>query len=378
MFISALLTLTIVTPFAHAFTTAFYQAVSTWKATTTTGAPSGRGGVTGAWTGTKMVVWGGELDSSSNPTNTGGQYDPATDSWTATTTTGAPSARTDHGAVWTGTEYIIWGGGNPNSGTMYNTGGRYNPTGNSWTAVTTTNAPTARVYFSTVWTGSKMLVWGGYDNSNELSDGKAYDPVGNSWSAITSTNAPAARDSQTTVWTGTEMVVWGGFGTSSMLNDGKRYNPTSNTWTTMAASGLSARQDSCGVWTGTEVIIWGGMDPDTWTFFNDGKRYNPGSNTWTAMSTTGRPSARAYTSCLWTGSKLVVWSGFDDSTTLSNGAIYDPATDTWSAVVTGNAPTGRGYFAAVWSGTHAIFFGGENEANTSFYNTGGLLYLPDP
>jgi hypothetical protein len=42
--------------------------------------------------------------------NTGGQYDPVGDSWTATTTTEAPSARELHTAVWTGSHMIVWGG----------------------------------------------------------------------------------------------------------------------------------------------------------------------------------------------------------------------------------------------------------------------------
>jgi hypothetical protein len=33
------------------------------------------------------------------------------DTWTATSTTNAPSARADHTAVWTGSEMIVWGGG---------------------------------------------------------------------------------------------------------------------------------------------------------------------------------------------------------------------------------------------------------------------------
>ena len=32
------------------------------------------------------------------------------DSWTATSTTNSPSARAGHSTVWTGTEMIVWGG----------------------------------------------------------------------------------------------------------------------------------------------------------------------------------------------------------------------------------------------------------------------------
>ena len=48
--------------------------------------------------------------------NTGGRYNPSTDSWTATSTTNAPSARDDHTAVWTGSEMIVWGGYDGTSG----------------------------------------------------------------------------------------------------------------------------------------------------------------------------------------------------------------------------------------------------------------------
>ena len=58
------------------------------------------------------------------------------------TTTGAPAARSLHTAVWTGSEMIVWGG--VNGAAHLNDGGRYNPAANSWTAVTTTGAPAAR------------------------------------------------------------------------------------------------------------------------------------------------------------------------------------------------------------------------------------------
>ena len=54
---------------------------------------------------------------------------------------------------------IIWGGLDPFF--LLGTGGRYNPSNDSWTATTTTDAPTARWAHTAVWTGSEMIVWGG-------------------------------------------------------------------------------------------------------------------------------------------------------------------------------------------------------------------------
>ena len=87
-----------------------------------------------------MIVWGGLIGFVD--LNTGGRYDPSTDSWTATSTTNAPAARVGHTAVWTGSEMIVWGG-YKGCGCL-NTGGRYNPSTDSWTATSTTNAPAGR------------------------------------------------------------------------------------------------------------------------------------------------------------------------------------------------------------------------------------------
>ena len=111
-----------------------------------------------------MIVWGG-FDASGY-LNTGGRYNPGTDSWTATSTTNAPDARYAHTAVWTGSEMIVWGGTDGSS--FLNTGGRYNPGTDSWTATSTTNAPAARSVHTAVWTGTEMIVWGGFRQRRPL------------------------------------------------------------------------------------------------------------------------------------------------------------------------------------------------------------------
>jgi len=70
-----------------------------------------------------MIFWGGE-PGPGGVMNTGGRYDPAGDSWQAVTTTGAPVSRRSHGAVWAGSEMIVWGG---SDGGFLNTGKRYRP-----------------------------------------------------------------------------------------------------------------------------------------------------------------------------------------------------------------------------------------------------------
>src|SRR5438874_7046705 len=97
---------------------------------------------------------------------------------------------------------IVWGGFN--SGSYFNTGGRYNPSTGNWAATSTTNAPDARSLPTAVWTGSEMIVWGGYHSSNDLNTGGRYSPRPASWTTTNSTNAPAARHSHTAGSTGTD------------------------------------------------------------------------------------------------------------------------------------------------------------------------------
>ena len=199
-----------------------------------------------------MIIWGG-LNAFGGDFNTGGKYNPSTDSWTATRTSGAPVAREFHTAVWTGSEMIIWGGEgqgaelnthlsnnskSPSGSTPTatptptppgpGTGGRYNPSTDSWTATRTSGAPVAREFHTAVWTGSEMIVWGGYANVTGITNtGGRYNPSTDSWTATRTSNSPAGRSLHTAVWSGNEMIVWGGgscsFGCS--LNTGGRYHP---------------------------------------------------------------------------------------------------------------------------------------------------------
>jgi N-acetylneuraminic acid mutarotase len=207
----------------------YNPSTNSWAATSTTGAPSARELHTAVWTGSRMIIWGGVVFDQNDVAHffdTGGRYNPSTNSWTATGTTGAPVARYDHTAVWTGSEMIVWGGGYDSNGGFYNTGGRYNPSTNSWTATSTTGAPLARIFHTAVWTGSQMIVWGGETGNGfgDLNTGGRYNPSANSWTATSTTGAPTARNAHTAVWTGSQMVVWGG-GNQFLgyLNSGGRY-----------------------------------------------------------------------------------------------------------------------------------------------------------
>src|SRR4029077_7853297 len=122
--------------------------------------------------------WGGYFFDGFNPNylNTGGRYNPRTDSWTATSMTDAPTVRSSYTAVWTGDELIIWGG--MDCCTSFNTGGRYSPTFDTWRATNAATAPVGRESHTAVWTGTEMIIWGGDNNpGSDLNTGARYCAV---------------------------------------------------------------------------------------------------------------------------------------------------------------------------------------------------------
>jgi N-acetylneuraminic acid mutarotase len=245
-----------------------------------------------------------------------------------------------------------------------------------WRAMTAANAPSPRGYHSAIWTGSEMIIWGGFFSLESLDDGKRYTPTTDSWRDMSPANIPA-RNQHTAIWTGSEMIVWGGNLTGwSYLNDGNRYNPIPNTWAGLAVPDLRARWWHTAIWTGSEMIVWGGGNAYLWV--NDGGRYDPRTNSWRAISTANAPSPRAHHTAVWTGREMIIWGGWAGGPgSLGDGKRYDPATDTWRDLSALNAPSARQYHTAIWTGREMIVWGGDGYAGGLRYWADGGRYNPE-
>jgi N-acetylneuraminic acid mutarotase len=301
-----------------------------------------------------MIVWGGT--ASGTYLNTGSRYDPATDTWQPTSAAGAPAGRTRHTAVWTGRAMIVWGGYYYLTGTYtyMNTGGRYDPAADSWAATSVgADVPTEREQHTAVWTGSTMIVWGGYDNTGMvLNTGGRYDPATDNWLTTSTIDAPTGRRAHTAVWTGGTMIVWGGIDiTYAETNTGGRYYPATDNWLTTSTTGMPGGSSyHTAVWTGSRMIVWGGSGGNG----NPGGRYDPATDNWLTTSMIGAPTGWYNHSAVWTGREMIVWGGWNGTT----GGRYDPAADTWQPTPRTGAPTGRQGFTAVWTGREMIVWGG--------------------
>ena len=135
-----------------------------------------------------------------------------------------------------------------------------------------------------MWTGSEMIVWGGVGGGGTFNTGGRYNPSTNTWTATSTTNAPVARDVHTAVWTGSEMIVWGGSGgrlpehwraiqSQHRHLDNHQHHQRAR-WSISSHGSLDRqRNDRLGRSYGNAT-------------FNTGGRYNPTTDSWIATSTT--------------------------------------------------------------------------------------------
>jgi N-acetylneuraminic acid mutarotase len=329
--------------------------IDVWTPLTDGGVPVPRQLHSAVWTGTEMLVWGGVIDDSLTTANTGGRYDPLADSWTATAMLGVPAARTQHVAVWTGEVMVVWGG--LDGSVALSSGGRYDPIADLWASTSLVGAPPAAYLAVGAWTGKWVLAWGGTDGVDYVGTGGRYDPETDAWAAITLQNAPTPRFYHTGVWTGSRFVIWGGESATGREGAGGNYDPSSNSWqTTTSAGAPSPREWHSAVWAGGRMVVWGGISGSGPALL--GGRYDPTMDAWTLLPTGNAPAPRSSAVAVSTGSRAIFWGGYIGGSRVNTGGVYDSATNSWMAMSTTDAPTPRSGATMIWAGGVAMVWGG--------------------
>ena len=347
------------------FSRAFSTPEPAWVFGSSASAPSARVDASGVWTGQEWLVWGGR-GIGQVPVATGAGYRPTSDTWVEMGTSDAPEARSGHTAVWTGSEMIVWGGFGKGS---LNTGGRFSRNRLSWEAVTTLNAPAARQGHGAAWTGRAMVVFGGRNASGLLNDGGIYDPAQDQWTALPTNLAPSARAGATVTWTGSGLLVWGGEtatvgdATGALLRFDTNGNPLA--WESLPMfSGFAGRSGHVAGWDGQRLMVWGGRTVGR-QLLSDGAVLDLGTRTWTSMAGAGAPTARYQASGLWTGDELLVFGGQDAGGVASGGHAWRRSSGTWRNLPSSSPAVARYSGLAAWTGTELLLFGGQAAAGSA-------------
>lgn len=328
--------------------------------------------------GGRLFVWGGARQGSQLLDN-GALYDPSSDGWTLVSDSGAPSARTDATAVWTGTRVFVWGGGNASGGNVLATGAIYDPGLDSWSPVSTTNAPSARRLAHGVWTGSRVAIWGGVNGSGDpVGGGALYDPNNDTWTTISSTAAPGPRLNAAAAWSGTQWFFFGGSDGANPQSGGHAYTP--DTWSALAAGGPDARAGAFGAWDGSFLVVFGGADGNT---VNDGMRYEPLASEWTSLASANAPSKRqlvrgehGWAARVASGRTLILGGRGNGNSVRTDGAIYDATTNSWGAVAPWPGTDQHIWSAGAWVAGEFVLWGGSTNGNQNALTTNGVRLKP--
>jgi hypothetical protein len=208
---------------------------NTWTKMTDEGAPSARayaatgvgGGKWLVWGGTTRVSWGGYEAMSRND---GGLYDPAANAWKPVSTAGAPSARSRAKVVWSGSTFAVWGGRGDADTKDLSDGFLYDPTKDAWSEMNAASRPEYLSFYDAYVMDDGNLFFF-YAHNRQ---GAILDVAHNRWATLDLTGGPPDRIRQVVLWTGSRLMVWGGGESTGMgpdivyyryFNDGSIFTP---------------------------------------------------------------------------------------------------------------------------------------------------------
>ena len=321
------------------------------------------------WTGTELIVWGGDADDpgAAGPQD-GAAFDPAAGTWREIAP--SPDGVRPGVVLWTGTEMLVWGDGAPDT-----VSAAYDPAADTWRVIADPPVAGAVAF----WIGDEAVFVRHPDADHDgfadspSSPSFAYDPATDEWRRLA--DGPwgvgtgwVSGGSTFAVWTGTTIITMTDTGNVILLNG---YDPAAGMWRALegldtvkqpvvipgrggaaptvaflpltpgtpvelfddrgnAIGELAGRptelastcyqpsgNNSClltslrAVSVGGEVLFW---------YSDDGWAFDPEAQTWRSLSLDGRQPGWDGTEVVSAGDLLFVWSGDRD------GLVYRAAT----------------------------------------------------
>ncbi len=257
-------------------------------------------------------------------------------------------------SVWTGTKMLVFGNAvsRAKDGAVLGrvpVAAAYDPAADAWSKVQPPSRASSSLGYDAVWTGSEMLVWG--QGTHE-----AFNPRTNRWRGFPGSRLLAIHDLHAlVVWTGRDLIGWGGGCCGDAFSDGVAFNPATKRWRALPRAPLAGSQNPVGAWTGRELVVFvGGLDPDgkPWPArLARAAAYDPIANTWRRIAPL-RGDVRGATAA-WDGREVLVVGGARSRSAFA----YDPAKNHWHTLA--RMPSPRTGATAVWTGKRLLLWGGE-------------------
>lgn len=282
--------------------------------------------------------------------------------------------------VWTGDRLLVWGGEKPSEEQWHDTGAAFDPDTMTWTEIA--EAPISpRSEHVALWTGDRMIVCCGRVRGEP--GAAAYNPATDTWRKLPT--SPVGRFDvgfAVAVWTGNEMIVTGGItgGGTGTVRTTAAYDPETDRWRTLPDVPVALERRAAAVWTGEQMIVWPTDGKGGWAL-------DPQAERWTELPDAPDGARPVSASAVWTGHEVVIVgarpsSGGPGSEEKLVAAAYRPSTGSWRTLDPGlpEAVAGSGNVgsqAAVWTGDRVLVWTGSLGSGTDQRGTVVLAYNPD-
>jgi hypothetical protein len=330
--------------------------------------------------GSQLFIWGG-VNESGTALNSGALYDPRDDSWLAIKTdANTPAPRSLPSAVWTGSVVVVWGGQDPVTMQPLADGAIYDPVENAWSPMRP--GPRARAAAVGASSDERVVFFGGRDAMGSLGGLDVYDPATDMWDDGMMGSPPPSEDPAAAGGTLTFWAYGGRTPTNTGVSEMRYWSMNSARW--MPSEPLDpGRWGSFAALADTTFYVWGGRDLDE--LFGDGSGYGLGTAEWAPMGTSSAPSPRFAVNreSGWTfvheedfGLSVVLIGGFDaPGSHLRDGGIYDTEREEWNPIPAWTATASHAFGVAGIASGELIIWGGRADAGLT--NEGVRYSLSD-
>jgi len=238
-----------------------------------------------------------------------------------------------------------------------------------WVDSTQTYRPSSREghAMAPVWGTNNIVMFGGNNGSANFKDTWVYDLADNTWTKKSPEKKPTARcyHSMASIWGTDQVILFGGHNGFNYLSDFWIYDLGDNVWTKKnIGTPLGRANFAMAPIPGTKNVILFGGDVGAMSYFNDTWKYNNSDYTWTEIIPNNKPLRRAYhaMSAIDGTGKVLLFGGNEWNNLLGDTWIYNSSAHNWTEVVS-NQPAARQdhSITPIYGTKMVLLFGGISE-----------------
>jgi Kelch motif protein len=273
-----------------------------------------------------------------------------------------------------GSRVLAASGVNSTTGVL-NSAELYNESANTWTTTPTMNVGRYNAA-SSILSDGRVLVTGGSTNTAETTQttsAEIYDPSANTWSAVSSMSGAREVHQQVTFTDSSgnsKVMVIGGYkyGTGT-LSSTEIYDPSANTWSAGPSLNYARNTFQAVLLHDGRILVVGSDSPNK----TKSEVYSPSTNSWTVYTTPyiEGSGSQAIVLGINTNYKVLV-VGISGGSGSTNAMLFDPVTNSWSTTTSLNTARSLPSLTLLSNG-NALVAGG---TNSSAYLKSSEEYTP--